>query len=450
MSLLKIEYVIITYHYILHKGQGMIKKIKTSQLKVGMFVHDFNCSWFSHPFMTNRLLISDQGMVDKVAGQGIKEVYIDTACGMDVASDTPTAKTISPKTAEKHYGTVVSEMPEELAVPGPSAVILDTFEETIARIKQRGVGDEIPQALRIREKAQRLLEGIFSDVRAGRDLDIKPIRGVAGEMVQSAYRNSAVLPCVAKLSDAGDGTLSHSINVCSLMVTFCRQMGMDADATLEAALGGLLHDVGMLKIDQKVLSHPGKMAPEEMLEFRRHADYSHEILSRLPGISATVLDIARHHHERYDGKGYPLGLAHTDIPETAQMACIVDIYDAFTSKTVQKSGLKVTQGMKMLFEISSKGVLNPVLTQAFIRSIGLYPIGTLVRLSSEKVGVVVRQNPESLLKPVVKIIYDLKKDCFVRPRELDFAALPGGREDERIAGRESSSKWNIDLLQYIY
>lgn len=430
----------------------MIKKIKTTQLKPGMFVHDFNCGWFSHPFVTNRLLLSEQAEVDKVIGHGIKELFIDTDLGLDVGGETRpiAAKPPVKAPAAKQEAHVVAESPEEIATPGAPAIILDTFEETIARIQQRGIGDEIPNALRVREKAQELLGGVFADIRAGRALDLQPTRGVAEEMVRSAYRNPAVLPCVAKLSDLGDGTLSHSINVCTLMITFCRQMGMDPDKTLDAALGALLHDVGMLKIDQKALDHPGKMRVEEYREFKQHVNHSFEILSSVPGISWTVLDVARFHHERYDGSGYPNGLKGDDIPEVAQMACIVDIYDALTSKTVRKNGIKVTQGMKTLFEVASKGVLNPVLTQTFIRSIGLYPIGTMVRLSSEKVGVVVRQNPESMLKPVVKVIYDLKKDCFVRPRELNFIALPDGREDERIVANEPSSKWNIDLLQYMY
>ena len=417
----------------------MIKKIKTSQLKLGMFVHDFNCSWFTHPFVKNRLMITDQGMIDKVISYDIKEVYIDTAQGIDIGGG-----------VIGKGETVVAEMPEEIPTPGTPAIILDTFEETLALLKPRSVGDEIPQALRLREKAQKLLESVFADVRSGKQIDIAPTRDMAEDMVKSAYRNSAAMPCVAKLSDAGDGLLSHSINVCSLMVAFCRHAGMDAETTLDAAIGALLHDVGMLKVDPRVLSLQGQATPEEFQEQSKHVQYSYEILSETPGVPLVARQIGELHHERYDGQGYPYGLKGDNIPQIIQMASIVNTYDALTSKKANNSGLKATMGLKRIFEIAARGVLNEKLVHDFIRCMGLYPIGTMVRLSSDKVGVVIRQNPESLLKPLVRVLYDLKKDCYIRPRDLDFANLPENRQNERIVANENSSKWNIDILQYIH
>jgi len=421
-------------------------------LKPGMFVHDFNCSWFTHPFMTNQLMIDNREMVDKVISHGIKELFIDTARGIDLGGETPPAKTGNPaKTVSRRKDeTVVAEMPEEIATPGAPAIILDTFEENLARIKQRGIADEIPQALKVRERAQKLLENVFADIRSGKAIDIGPTHEVAEEMVKSAYRNSAAMACVAKLSDVGDGLLSHSINVCSLMVAFCRQVEMDAETTVEVATGALLHDVGMIKIDRNALENPDKMTPGEFQELKKHVVYSKEILSAVPGISSIALQVAELHHERYDGSGYPYGFKGDDIPQVAQMLCIVDIYDALTSKKVQKSGIKMTQGLKMLFEVASRGMLNPALVQTFIRCIGLYPIGTVVRLSNDKAGVVIRQNPESLLKPVVRIMYDLKKDCYIRPRDIDFATLPEGRENDKIVASMPSTKWNVDLIGYIH
>jgi HD-GYP domain-containing protein (c-di-GMP phosphodiesterase class II) len=387
--------------------------------------------------MRNSLLIENDGMIQKVLRQDIREVYIDTGMGLDVLVASPPEKT------------VVEEHPREITVAGPKVIVPATFEEKLAAIKPIEVGDEVPAAIKIREKAESVLEEVFAEVLAGRKPDIAAARHVSEEMVESAMRNADALPVVAKVREREKYLRARSLNVSSLMIAFSKFLGIDPHEMVEIATGSLLHDIGMLKVSEQILESGRKLTAEEFNEVKKHVAYSYDMLLGTPGVSKTILQVAALHHERQDGSGYPRGLRGEQIPPVVRMIGIVDIYDAITTPRAYGEKIQLTQANKKLLEIASLEQIDEKLTQAFISLMGIYPVGMIVRLASGKIGVVVKQNPESLLKPVVRVVYDGKRGCFVRPRDIDLLHQQDERSEEKIVAPDSENKLEIDPINFI-
>ena len=157
------------------------------------------------------------------------------------------------------------------------------------------------------------------------------------------------------------------------------------------------------------------------------------------------LNISAQHHERYDGTGYPERLKGEEISKGGQMAAVVDVYDAITSDRIYRKGMDPVDGLRKLYEWG-KFHFNEELVQQFIKCAGLYPVGTLVKLESGKLAVVVEPGRENLLQPVVRVVYDTKKAKFVTPLDLD---LSGPANGDRVTGHESPRQWRIEPRKYL-
>lgn len=412
----------------------MIKKIKVAQLRPGMFVHDFACGWLANPFFKSRLLIKDSAMLEKVVGHGIKELFIDTAKGADVDSD------------DAPGDGVIAEMPDEIRTPGPIAITLGAFDQRIAGIGPEELRDELPEALKLRGAMEAALEGLFSDVSAGRDMDISPMAALSEKMVESTFRNESALPCVAKLRQTKKYLVSRALNVNALMIGFAKHLGMPPGEIRDIAVGSLLHDIGMLRVDQALLNKPQKLAPEEYERVKMHVLHSYEIIFKAAGDNQAALHMALLHHERYDGSGYSQGIKGERIPQAVRMLSVADTFDAMTTERVYNGAMNLSAANRVLLEMAALERLDEILVHRFIRYVGIYPVGTVVRLSSGKVGVVIKQNADSLLKPVVKIVYDERKAAFVKPRDLDLSDETAG---EKVASSGALGALGVNPIEYL-
>ncbi|MBI5179221.1 MAG: HD-GYP domain-containing protein [Nitrospinae bacterium] len=412
----------------------MIIKVSVSKLRPGMFVHDFNCDWLHHPFFSNQLLLKDRGMIEKIINQNIREVYIDTGKGLAPAQE-------SPRTA-----TAVAEPPEEEKAPEPEMPEVDPFEERLSHIRERAIGDEIPDAAKARKKAETVLDNIFAEVQAGREINVRATRAAGEEMVESALRNKHALPAVVKLTKANQYLRSRAVNVASLMVSFGAHLGMPPAEMVDLAVGSLLHDIGMLRIDPAILAKPGKLTDEEYQQIKLHVAIAAEMLNGTGEVAPESREIVTMHHERNNGSGYPEGLKGSAIPPAAGMAGIADAYDAMTTARSYRGEMKLSAANRKLFEIAALEQFDDKLVQSFIQCTGLYPVGSVVGLSSGKLGIVIRQNPENLLKPVVRVIYDNKRGSFIRPRDVDILHNTDGEE---VVPTPPDVKWKINILDYI-
>jgi HD-GYP domain-containing protein (c-di-GMP phosphodiesterase class II) len=232
------------------------------------------------------------------------------------------------------------------------------------------------------------------------------------------------------------------------MVSFCNAMGMSKEVIHHAGIGGMLHDIGKMKVPDEILNKPDRLTEREFSVMKCHVVESKKILSQARGISETAITVAAQHHERHDGSGYPLGLKGHEISELGQMAAIVDVYDALTSDRCYHKGMPPTDALRKIYEWS-KFHFNPELVQAFMRSIGIYPVGTLVRLESGRLGVVVEQNEKSLISPKVKVFFSTKSNAHIKPEIIDLSRSMGHGGADKIVSHESPERWHLDPLRFM-
>lgn len=408
----------------------MIKKIPVRSLEPGMYVSDFNAGWLHHPFTFNSMMISTEAEVTKVVAAGIRELYIDTARGRDVGDGVPTASEAQRETAQ-----AVEKMAE--AAPTP-----------LAPEPRVSLAEEMSRARQAFGEAVRIIRGLMDDVRLGRQVEIASTRPTVEKIVASVMRNSNAMMTMRRLKSLDDYTFLHSVSVCTMLVTFAKVIEMELNVIHDLALGGLIHDIGKMRVAQAVLNKPARLTDDEFRHMKSHVVLGSDLVRQLPGIPALALAPLELHHERFDGSGYPKGLKGEQISTVGRMAAIVDVYDAITSNRAYRKAISPAAAVQKLFEWS-KDHFDPEMTKVFLKSVGIYPIGTLVRLESGRLGVVVEQSESHLLTPVVRVMYDGRRQHYISPEDVDLSRSMGAGGADHIVGYEQAEKLGIDVARFL-
>jgi putative nucleotidyltransferase with HDIG domain len=232
-------------------------------------------------------------------------------------------------------------------------------------------------------------------------------------------------------------TYYHSIAVCALMVNLARQLGFDDEGAREAGLAGLLHDFGKIAVPDTLLKKPDSLTSIEFGLVRQHVERGHQLL-RSNGYSDAVCDACLHHHERIDGTGYPHGLKGKEIGLHARMTAVCDVYDAITSRRPYREAAGPAESLASMFKWT--GHFDPDVLAAFIRSIGIYPVGSLVRLKSDRLALVIDQAKDDSMRPTVRIFFSIAGRARVPAVDLDLSAEG---VDDAIVSREDPVKWGF-------
>jgi putative nucleotidyltransferase with HDIG domain len=232
----------------------------------------------------------------------------------------------------------------------------------------------------------------------------------------------------------------HSVSVSALMVSLGRQLGLDEATCRDAGMAGLLHDLGKAAIPQDILNKPGKLSDDEFTVVKSHPVKGYETLLASAVENERVLDVCRHHHEKMDGSGYPDKLNAENISLVARMSAVCDVYDAITSNRPYKAGWDPAESVSRM--ASWQGHFDPVVLQTFIRTIGIYPIGSLVRMASGKLGIVVEQNAARLTAPKVKLFYSTRSGMSLVPAKT--VNLMESHVTDKIVAREPPENWNFN------
>lgn len=404
----------------------MLKRVATTDLCLGMYIQAFCGSWMDHPFWRSQFVLEDPRDLQLILGSALTEVWIDVSKGADTEAGAAVSGELTDEVA---FEAVQQEAPAEPRQIAPVSA-----------------AEEFHRAAQICKSAKRAISSMFLDARMGRAIDQAVAREVSEEIADSVTRNAGALISLARLKTTDDYSYMHSVAVCALMVALGRQLGMSDAETRAAGFAGLLHDIGKMDIPLDVLNKPGRLSDTEFAVVRRHPADGHARLVAAGITDEAALDVCLHHHEKLDGTGYPEGLAGNQVSLLARMGAICDIYDAITSNRPYKAGWDPSESIKRMAQWVGTHLDNRIF-QAFVRSLGIYPIGSLVMLNSRKLAVVVDQSKASLLKPLVKTVYSTVSAQRVVPELIDLSA-PGCRH--AIESREDPAQWRIPDLDEIW
>ena len=402
----------------------MLKKISVTQLVVGMHLKAFCGSWMDHPFWRNAFLITDAKDIDEIRASAIKEVWIDCSKGCDVAPDE----------------NAVFETESEEVVDAELSVSIANILQT----SPSSAAEEYPRAAKICARAKAAVISLFQEVRMGRVANMADVQKVVQEISDSISRNPGVLVSLVRLKSVGDYTYMHSVAVCALMVALGRQLQLDDEKVHAVGIAGLLHDLGKAMIPPEIINKPGKLTEAEFDTIKTHPAHGSQLLKVGKSTHDIVFDVVLHHHEKMDGSGYPDGLKGEEISLFAKMGAVCDVYDAITSNRPYKAGWCPAESLRKMAEWTDTH-FDPMVFQSFVKSIGIYPIGSLVSLSSGRLGIVVEQSEQSLLAPHIKVFFSIRLNTRIRSEIIDLS-LP--ECTEQIIGRENPEKWNfLDINQ---
>ena len=406
----------------------MLKKIKAKDLRVGMHLQALCGSWMDHPFWRSKFTLTDPQDIRRIVESGIAEVWIDIARGLDLPAEVPAE---TPAEAEQSVAELLMEA--EVAQPAETH-------------KPATMSEELKRAAMICAKARHAVVSMFQEVRMGKAISAEAAGDLVEEISSSVLRNPGALISLARLKTADDYTYMHSVAVCALMVSLARQLGLDEKEVREAGMAGLLHDLGKALMPIKVLNKPGKLTDNEFRVIKSHPVEGHRLLVEGGTASDIVLDVCLHHHEKVDGSGYPDRLSGEQISLFAKMGAVCDVYDAITSNRPYKAGWDPAESLRKMTEWS-RGHFDEMVFQAFVKSIGIYPIGSLVRLASGRLAVVVEQTDKSLLAPRIKVFFSTKSQAYIMPELIDLSR-PG--TTEKIVSHEDAAKWGIKNLDELW
>ncbi|MBL8420390.1 MAG: HD-GYP domain-containing protein [Dechloromonas sp.] len=390
----------------------MLKKIPVRDVRVGMHLQEFCGAWLDHPFWRSRFVLTDPKDLKLIVESPIREVWIDTSLGLDTEPDA--AGDCAP----------VETVETPRRDPAPLAEPRTSFS------------NELKSAAKICAMGKEAVASMFLEARMGKAIEADAVAPLVEQISNSMLRNGGALVSLARLKTADNYTYMHSVAVCALMIAVARRLGLDPQQVSDAGMAGLLHDLGKALIPKEILDKPGKLTDAEFAIIKTHPAEGHKLLLAGSGIAEAVKDVCLHHHEKVDGSGYPEGLTGEAMSLLAKMGAVCDVYDAITSNRPYKAGWCPAESIKRMAEW--KGHFDPYVFQAFVKSLGIYPVGAFVRLESGRMGVIVEQSESSLLKPKIRVFFSARSQAYIVPETIDLECSP-----EKIAGREDPEKWGI-------
>ena len=392
----------------------MIKKVSASDVRLGMYIHEIKGNWLEHPFWRKSFKLEQQKDLDKLLNSKLTEIWIDTSRGLDVEET---------KRVDAVAGQVVVEPKQPVKKP----------------VKTVSLEQELDVAKKLHSKTKAAVVSMFGDARMGKAIEVEEASVIVDEINQSVERNPNALLSLIRLKTATEYTYLHSVAVCILMIAVGKQLGLQGEELKQAGMAGLLHDIGKMEIPDEILDKPGKLTDEEFDIMKSHPQRGWELLKSCDGIHETALDVCLHHHERVDGKGYPEKLSGDALTLFARMGAVCDVYDAISSDRCYKKAWPPAESIHKMASWR-EGHFDEKVFQAFVKTIGIYPNGTLVKLKSGRLGVVMEQSKKSLTAPIVKVFFSIKANAHLPAEIIDLS-----KGMDSIEKPEDPVKWNFDL-----
>lgn len=434
----------------------MKQTISTRELKLGMFIVEIDRPWTETPFMMQGFLLQNVDQL-RALQRLCREVVVDRTRS---TGDQFSAKLIERDDPLLGLGSRPRQHPDVTE----SRVEAQRFLKVARSFKGKIHTQRLAHVPRIRSEDGRsrleselqysapIVDDVYRVLRETRlaiddngAIDVQRLDGLVGEMASGVQRNPDALLWLTRLKRTDQYAYDHAVNVSVHAMVFARFIGLSGAEVRQLGMAGLLQDIGKVQIDYEVLSKPGPLSEAEFEHVKAHVRNTVNLLRVHKDFDPAVLAIIAAHHERYDGTGYPRGLAGMSIPLAAEMAGIIDAYCAMTRERVYRGAVSSQRAMETLNQLRDSQFRDTLVDQ-FLQCIGLYPIGTLVELNSGEVGVVIQQNQVRRLQPRVLVLLAPDKTIERFPRTLDLLMQPefGEGETYRIVQALPPNAYGID------
>ena len=357
------------------------------------------------------LLIASDNMIASLVSTGLSMVTIDTEKGDDLPENT------KPPTDPNRK-------------PPPEGRLVHYDEE-------------IEKAKEVRDETTDTLKTALSDVAEGKEMDVERVQEAGGIISDSILRNVDAMVSLTRIKKHDPYTAMHCMNVCTLVTAMAMHNGTEPAMLPMITTAALLHDVGKTRVPLEILNKPGRFESHELQEMRKHATYSGDIMREDGSFGEEQIAIAEQHHEMLDGSGYPQGLSGDAIHYFARLTAVADVYDALTAKRVYKPAMPMYQALLRIHK--NKGAeFDEDVVDLFVKTLGLYPVGSLVEINTGEQAVVFEPNPTDSRRPVVALLTQPNKKPRSAPYIMSLAvrSQADGREITKVMDPE---KIGIDV-----
>ena len=391
-----------------------IKKIPIEDLTVGMFVEDvFNRD--DVLLLSADSVIENDEQISVLRRQGVTSLYINTRKGKDV--------------------------PQKI---GDAARAVDTPTREVEYYK------ELEHAKAVQRKTLETARDVLDSIRKGNPFSVSKVEEAAQDIVESIVRNPDALISLCQIKGYDEYTYTHSVDVSVLATSLAYSLGYNHEQLLQVCVGGVLHDIGKMKVPESILNKPGKYTEWEFNIMKKHPDYGLEIANGKKNISEFSKAIIIQHHERFNGKGYPRGLFGMEIAEIGLIGAVADVYDALTSNRVYRAAWTPQKALAVIFQGCDEEYSREIV-ERFTKQMGIYPVGSFVRLVSGEMGVVIRIDRGNLLSPVVLILFDAAGSRLDQPVEYDLSKKQKEGEGRLYTVEVSLNPraYRVDVAPYI-
>lgn len=407
-------------------ANGPLKDISIDQLTPGMFMVGVDVPWYRSPFLSHTKLIENAETIQTMRQCGIRTVTIDISKGADIRTD---AKEDRPaKTTTGAQETTAAETSAHTAQPNTGSV----------------------QSLY--SDACEAMERIFAHLEQGVPPSPTVIKAVmSGMLTRIIDDRTAVMTHFAfqKLKQFDCSLATHALDICILSLIVAVECGLDETEQARLGTGALLHDVGYARLPRNLVRRRDTCNDDERLLLQQHTALGTALLTEAAGFDAAVTRIVAEHHEHEDGSGFPSGLKQDGISMLAMIVGIVDWYDRMVSRRSGRTAMLPSTAIHRIFIAGQEGRLNKLLAESVIRSLGIYPIGSLVLLNTGEQAVVVGTNPGERLKPLVKIIAGPRGESYVTPLLTNLAAQTPDRDTRSVLRGLDPVKERVNIAMYL-
>ncbi|MBL1275434.1 MAG: HD-GYP domain-containing protein [Ectothiorhodospiraceae bacterium] len=392
----------------------MEKKIQvyTSDLKIGMYVADLDRPWVDTPFLFQGFSLTGVEEINDLS-QFCEYVFVDVE--------------LSTKGLMEHLlsyrFTVASKKKSKKRPPK---------RKNSVQFSEKEFRQALMDSFRVYKDARGWIDTMLDDCRLGKSVDTTKARELVVRLADEVITNPDALVWLTHLRSRDEYTATHCMNVCILALTFGRALDLDDKQLHKLGMGALLHDIGKMRVPDEILNKPGRFTEKEFDIIKMHPSIGHTMLMNDNELDMESLHIVLHHHERLDGGGYPSGMSELEIPLLTRIASIVDVYDAITSDRCYHDGVAPAQALENLFAWA-KGNFDVSLLEKFIKCLGIYPIGTVVRLNTQDVGLVVATDVGHRIKPIVLLTTSADGKPYLPRRLLNLSSAVWEETDSPVS-----------------